>query len=112
MSVNPPEPSIPPVPPMPPIPPTPPQGGRIWLGILIAVVVPILAVLLAVTVDPSSGAGFTIAVVLILATVATAIVLTCIRSTQRTGIGMWIGIAALPIIFFGVCTALVFGSGL
>ena len=40
-----------------------------------------------------------------------AIVLTVIRSTRRTGIGMWIGLAALPIIGFGACVVMIFGYG-
>ncbi len=93
-------------------PPQPP-GGKIWLGILIGAGVPILGVLLSLwaanagSYGLSSGlAGIPFWIMLIL-----AIVLTIVRGTRRTGIGMWIGLAALPIIGFGACVVMIFGLG-
>ncbi|MCB1272781.1 MAG: hypothetical protein KDB25_00070 [Leucobacter sp.] len=103
----------PPYPPVPPYQPPQqqPQGGKIWLGILIAVGAPILTLILSLIFDPYSGMGLIVAGVLAFGILVAAIVLTSMAHTRRTGIGMWIGLAALPFIFFGVCTALLVGSG-
>lgn len=90
-------------------PPSPPPGGWIWLGIVLGVAVPIVGISLLGWISSQSGYfNFALSSFPLWGTVIAAIVLTCIRATRRTGIGMWIGIAALPIIGFGVCTAMLF----
>lgn len=90
----------------------PAMGGWIWLGIAIAIVVPVAGSIVFGLIAGSIGSlGLAFVSAPLVLTLVAAIVLTCIRETRRTGIGMWIGIAALPIIGFGVCTALIFGSG-
>lgn len=101
----------PPVQPYPQQPATP-MGGRIWLGILVAVVIPIGLIMLATSLSTQfPSAFFPLTIIALLGILVAAIVLTVLPQTRRTGIGMWIGIAALPIIGFGVCTAVLFGAG-
>lgn len=106
--------------PAPAYPPSPPMGGRIWLGIALAVAVPLAAFGIGMAIDSaanaqgnySSMAFLVMTIIGLVGTFITAIALTIIPKTRRTGIGMWIGIAALPIIAFGVCTAVLVGAGM
>lgn len=93
--------------------PPPSPGGKIWLGILLGAGVPILGFLLARVADGVGLYDLSLALVALpfWLVLILAIVLTIIRSQRRTGIGMWIGLAALPIIGFGVCVVMIFGVG-
>lgn len=91
----------------------PPAGGHIWLGILLAIGIPLLGALLpwaleSLLTDPPYEMLFLLPIIGFVLAIILAIVLTCIRGTRRTGIGMWIGIACLPVIAFGTCVAILF----
>lgn len=101
----------------PPVPagwrPPPPAGGKIWLGILLGAGIPILCAILSFALSGTDMYQLT-GLLLMLPfwiMLVVAIVLTILRGTRRTGIGMWIGLAAIPIIGFGVCVVAIFGSG-
>ena len=92
--------------------PPPPAGGKIWLGILLGAGVPILCALLSFALN-GTGAyqlGNLLLMLPFWIMLVIAIVLTILRGTRRTGIGMWIGLAAIPIIGFGACVVAIFGS--
>jgi len=93
--------------------PQPQMGGRIWLGLVIALVltlgVPAFMSWLISTLAWFDG--WYLLVLPVVAAFVLAIVFTCIPGTRRTGIGMWVGIAALPIIGLGTCVALLAGVG-
>lgn len=92
--------------------PPPPAGGKIWLGILLGAGVPILCALLSFALS-GTDAYQLVSLLLMLPfwiMLVIAIVLTILRGTRRTGIGMWIGLAAIPIIGFGACVVAIFGS--
>ena len=104
----------------PPVPagwqPPPPPGGKIWLGILISIGAPVLAYLLGIalsyTTNGQSNSFFGPLATLFLPALLVligAITLTVIHRTRKTGIGMFIGLAAMPIIGFGACVAAIFG---
>ncbi len=110
-----PQPQYPPVP-QPQYPPgwqpPPPAGGKIWLGILLGAGVPILCALLSFALN-GTGAYQLGSLLLMLPfwiMLVIAIVLTILHGTRRTGIGMWIGLAAIPIIGFGACVVAIFGA--
>ena len=92
--------------------PTPPAGGKIWLGILLGAGVPILFAVLSFALSGTDA--YQLASLLLMLPfwimLVIAIVLTILRGTRRTGIGMWIGLAAIPIIGFGACVVAIFGS--
>ena len=92
--------------------PTPPAGGQIWLGILLGAGVPILFAVLSFALSGTDA--YQLASLLLMLPfwimLVIAIVLTILRGTRRTGIGMWIGLAAIPIIGFGACVVAIFGS--
>ena len=92
--------------------PTPPAGGKIWLGILLGAGVPILFAVLSFALSGTDA--YQLASLLLMLPfwimLVIAIVLTILRGTRRTGIGMWIGLAAVPIIGFGACVVAIFGS--
>lgn len=92
-------------------PPLPPARGKIWLGILLGAGVPILGFLLAAAAANNTGLNDLSIWLMALPfwiMLIVAIVLTIIRGQRRTGIGMWIGLAALPIIGFGACIVMIF----
>lgn len=92
--------------------PPPPAGGKIWLGILLGAGVPILCALLSFALN-GTGAyqlGNLLLMLPFWIMLVIAIVLTILRGTRRTGIGMWIGLAAIPIIGFGACVVAIFGA--
>ena len=92
--------------------PPPPAGGKIWLGILLGAGVPILFAVLSFALSGTDA--YQLASLLLMLPfwimLVIAIVLTILRGTRRTGIGMWIGLAAIPIIGFGACVVAIFGS--
>lgn len=92
--------------------PPPPAGGKIWLGILLGAGVPILLAVLSFALSGTDA--YQLASLLLMLPfwimLVIAIVLTILRGTRRTGIGMWIGLAAIPIIGFGACVVAIFGS--
>lgn len=92
--------------------PPPPAGGKIWLGILLGAGVPILFAVLSFALSGTDA--YQLASLLLMLPfwimLVIAIVLTILRGTRRTGIGMWIGLAAVPIIGFGACVVAIFGS--
>ena len=92
--------------------PPPPAGGKIWLGILLGAGVPILFAVLSFALSGTDA--YQLASLLLMLPfwimLVLAIVLTILRGTRRTGIGMWIGLAAIPIIGFGACVVAIFGS--
>lgn len=105
-----------PQPQYPPIPagwqPPPPPGGKIWLGILLGAGIPILCAILSFALN-GTNAYQLMSLLLMLPfwiMLVLAIVLTIPRATRRTGIGMWIGLAAIPIIGFGACVVAIFGA--
>lgn len=111
-----PQPQYPPVP-QPQYPPgwqpPPPAGGKIWLGILLGAGVPILCALLSFALS-GTDAYQLVSLLLMLPfwiMLVIAIVLTILHGTRRTGIGMWIGLATIPIIGFGACVVAIFGAG-
>ncbi len=92
--------------------PPPPAGGKIWLGILLGAGVPILFAVLSFALSGTDA--YQLASLLLMLPfwimLVLAIVLTILRGTRRTGIGMWIGLAAIPIIGFGACVVAIFGA--
>lgn len=92
--------------------PPPPAGGKIWLGILLGAGVPILFAVLSFALSGTDA--YQLASLLLMLPfwimLVIAIVLTILRGTRRTGIGMWIGLAAIPIIGFGACVVAIFGA--
>ena len=92
--------------------PPPPAGGKIWLGILLGAGVPILFAVLSFALSGTDA--YQLASLLLMLPfwimLVIAIVLTILSGTRRTGIGMWIGLAAIPIIGFGACVVAIFGS--
>ena len=92
--------------------PPPPAGGKIWLGILLGAGVPILFAVLSFALSGTDA--YQLASLLLMLPfwimLVIAIVLTILRGTRRTGIGMWVGLAAIPIIGFGACVVAIFGS--
>ena len=92
--------------------PPPPAGGKIWLGILLGAGVPILFAVLSFALSGTDA--YQLASLLLMLPfwimLVIAIELTILRGTRRTGIGMWIGLAAIPIIGFGACVVAIFGS--
>ena len=92
--------------------PPPPAGGKIWLGIRLGAGVPILFAVLSFALSGTDA--YQLASLLLMLPfwimLVLAIVLTILRGTRRTGIGMWIGLAAIPIIGFGACVVAIFGA--